>query len=169
MGPTRTVLAALMGTALLTLPVPAVQSAAQAQACPPITLTYVFRDGRTISVFHCETMWRGIGGDIIDRSSGYVIAIDGKRPEKTTPPPEMQRSSLRFICVDKCPAELPSKQAAEDTLVWKNGASTVGRFEIRCEMGSCQVFQNGTPQGPAFTRWVPRDLVYIEFGRSAPR
>ncbi|MGH8734718.1 MAG: hypothetical protein ACREVB_13610, partial [Burkholderiales bacterium] len=110
---------------VLTLTDTAAQPGARAQACPPITLAYVLRDGQTMSVFYCETRWPGIGSDTVHAAGGgYVRDVNGKAPDKVIRPPAILISNIRFLCVSKCPADLPTAEVTEDTVLWKDGSRT---------------------------------------------
>jgi hypothetical protein len=165
----RFFLATLCLALLMTCGDTALQPGAAAQSCPATSISYVFRDGRTMSVFYCDTRWPGIGSEKIESGCCRVTEIDGKQPATEVRPPAIERSTVRFLCNGKCPSDLPSASAKEDTLLWKDGKRTVGRFEIRCERERCRIHQNGTPQGVEFMGWeyMPRDLIYIEFGSGA--
>jgi hypothetical protein len=147
----------------------ALQPGAWAQMCPSVSFSYVFRDGRTMSVHYCDTHWAGIGNQTIESAAGYVIKIDGKRPTTNIRPPAIERSTIRFLCRGECPSDLPSDKTRQDTLLWKDGKRTVGRFEIRCQQGRCQIYQNGTLQGAEFNNYsyLHPDVIYIEFGSAA--
>jgi hypothetical protein len=165
----RTLLAALACLPGLTGADMAMQSGAQAQYCPAVTLNFILRDGRNVSIFYCERdrYWSGIAAESID-ARGDTQTIDGVRQPK----PAIQsfpRSAVRFLCYSKCPGELPAVEAKEDTVVWKNGSRTTGRISRGCDQGRCRLHQDGKAVGSEFVGWqlIPNDMSYIEFGSAA--
>lgn len=168
---TRTVLAALIAISGLFVADPAAQSVAHAQYCPAITLRFVLHDGRNVSIFYCESKryWRGFSDDTIN-AGGDTQTIDGVLQSKPSIE-SFPRSSVRFLCVQKCP-DLPATSAAEtkeDVIVWQDGRRTAGRLSWVCETsGPCRIHQNGTSVQPTSPGWglIPYGTSYIEFARA---
>jgi hypothetical protein len=66
----------------------------------------------------------------------------------------LSRQNIRSLCRSRCPAELPARRAAEDTIYWRDGRRTVGHVNIY----EGAVGQNGVRVGPL------REVERIELG-----
>ena len=99
-------------------------------------------------------LWGGIVGD--------EVAVSGT---------SLPRSRVRFVCPERCPDNLPSQPAEQDTVVWKDGTRTGGRVEVRCENNSnsqCYISQDGKPSKPKSAKqagpgsWNDVNYVYLK-------
>jgi len=114
----------------------ALAARADAQAGAGMTLDIIMRSGER-GIEHASG-WRGISADWVN--------IDSRK---------LNRFDVRIVCAERCPADLPPTEVAEDTVVWRTGPSTKGAVEVACgESGECVVRQNGRSRPWGDVRYV---------------
>jgi hypothetical protein len=73
----------------------------------------------------------------------------------------LERARLRMLCISRCPATLPSRWPAQDTIYWKDGRQTIGHVSIyRRAIG-----QDGLRVG----RLLDVERIELGTGRTNPR
>ena len=144
---------------LVSVPCGYPRSEARAQGCSGMRLELVNHDGKKSEFYTCEG-WKGIDHEML---AAPVYFVGPKDP--------VPRANLRFVCRDNCPDNLPSIEAKEDTVVWLNGARTIGPFELHCpDWHGCNVVQNGNvvcPENTGSRQYCWERVKYVEFARAA--
>ena len=160
----RLLLAALAGAALFMTVDLSVRDGALAQRCPLTPVHFILRDGRDVIVTYCVPFGfvMSLGQDRV--GAGEVIGVKHEGPKVDVP---VQRALVRFICLKRCPSELPAAEAAQDTLAWPDGSRTSGRLSVQCLKSVCRISQDGKPVGKDFseTYGFIGGAAYLEFGR----
>ena len=148
---------------------PGMQVGAHAQLCPPSYVTFIFRDGKQLHTFYCESEWGGIAGD---RIAGGGNILNEKRVRTSQIQPAFSKASVHFICLGAdCPPDIKPFGAKQDIVVWKDGTRTTGLLEIKCD-GPCRVYQDGKPARAAVTAQghnLESYVSYIELVEDANR